>query len=194
MQSLQKPSPDLVAQFLTRQRQLDFSYPEIGFTEKNQPVKGYDNDHNRVLLGQGRETWEAACEAIRNWKMFPGGWARIEPESTPIRQGETLAMIVRLFGLHWLNACRIVYTIDEERRFGFAYGTLPGHIECGEERFSVEWLEDDTVWYDLKAFSHPRLWLVKMGYPVARRLQRHFVRESQAAMEREILKLDIWKL
>ncbi len=186
MQSLQKPSPEIIAQFLARQQPLDFSYSEIGFTEKTHPVKGYDNDHNRVLLGHGRETWEAACEAIRTWKMFPGGWAGIEPESTPIRQGETLAMVVRLFGLHWLNACRIVYTIGEERRFGFAYGTLPGHIECGEERFSVEWLEDDTVWYDLKAFSHPRLWLVKMGYPAARRLQRRFVRESQAAMQRVV--------
>ncbi len=194
MQSLQKPSPEIIAQFLTHQQPLDFSYPEIGFTEKNEPVRGYDNDHNRVLLGQGPEVWEAACEAIRTWKMFPGGWARIEPGGTPIRQGETLAMIVRLFGLHWLNACRIVYTIDEERRFGFAYGTLPAHIECGEERFSVVWLDDDTVWYDLKAFSHPRLWLVKMGYPVARRLQRRFVRESQAAMKNEILKLDIRKL
>jgi len=186
MQSLQKPSPQTISLFLAPQRQLDFSYPEIGFTEKNQPVKGYDNDHQRVLLGQGREAWEAACLAIGTWKMFPGGWARIAPESTPVRQGETLAMVVRLFGLHWVNACRIVYTIAEERRYGLAYGTLPGHIECGEERFSVEWLEDGTVWYDLKAFSHPRLWLVKLGYPVARRLQRRFVRESQAAMQRAV--------
>lgn len=186
MQRLQQPSPEILRQFIASQQPCDFSYPEIGLTEEERLVKGYDNDHNRVLLGEGSAVFDAACEAIRTWKMFPGGWARIAPESTPIRQGETLAMIVRLFGLHWLNACRIVYTIEEERRFGFAYGTLPAHIECGEERFSVEWLADDTVWYDLKAFSHPRLWLVKMGYPVARRLQRRFVRESQAAMQRAV--------
>ena len=68
-------------------------------------------------------------------------------------------MRARHFGFWSLNACRIVYTIDEEGpvvRFGFAYGTLPDHAEQGEERFSVEWHhEDGTVWYDILAFSRP---------------------------------------
>ena len=47
-----------------------------------------------------------------------------------------------LLGLWWLNACRIVYVVDEAgpvTKFGFAYGTLPGHAGTGEERFLVEW-------------------------------------------------------
>ena len=55
-----------------------------------------------------------------------------------------------------MNACRIVYVIDEQgssERYGFAYGTLPDHMERGEERFTVEFDTDDqTVWYDLYAF------------------------------------------
>jgi uncharacterized protein (UPF0548 family) len=29
--------------------------------------------------------------------------------------------------------CRVVYVLDEPERRGFAYGTLPGHPESGEE-------------------------------------------------------------
>jgi len=82
----------------------------------------------------------------------------------------------------FLNAARIVYVIDEPRRFGFAYGTLPGHAERGEERFLIEWLTDDTVWYDLDAISRPRYWAARVAYPVARRLQRRFARLSKASM------------
>jgi uncharacterized protein (UPF0548 family) len=33
--------------------------------------------------------------------------------------------------------CRVIYTITAPRRKGFAYGTLPGHPECGEEAFTI---------------------------------------------------------
>ena len=41
---------------------------------------------------------------------------------------------------------RVVYVIDEPLRKGFAYGTLPGHPETGEEAFIVEYRDDDSVW------------------------------------------------
>jgi uncharacterized protein (UPF0548 family) len=90
----------------------------------------------------------------------------------------------------WLNASRIVYVIDEGgplTRFGFAYGTLPEHAESGEERFLIEWERDsDEVWYSILAFSRPRHWLALAGYPLVRRLQRRFGRESAAAMVRAV--------
>ena len=67
--------------------------------------------------------------------------------------GTTVAILVHAFGLWSLNACRIVYVMDDHedagvRRFGFAYGTLAEHAESGEERFSVEWNRSDgAVWY-----------------------------------------------
>jgi uncharacterized protein (UPF0548 family) len=73
------------------------------------------------------------------------------------------------------------------QRFGFAYGTLPGHAESGEERFTVEWHEaDGAVWYDILAFSRPRRLLARLGYPLARRLQKRFARDSAAAMRRAV--------
>jgi len=47
----------------------------------------------------------------------------------------------------------------------------------------VEWnQEDNTVWYDILAFSRPNQLLVWLGYPVVRRLQERFRRDSAAAM------------
>jgi uncharacterized protein (UPF0548 family) len=85
-----------------------------------------------------------------------------------------------------LNACRIVYVIQDDgplERFGFAYGTLYDHAESGEERFLLEWDHDsDEVWYDLLAFSRPNQFLARIGYPLARQLQKKFASGSKAAM------------
>lgn len=184
-----RPSSDLIRFFLEKQVKTQYTYPETGATDNDGSLPGYINDRNRILLGQGEAVYRAACEALLQWRMFPGGWAWIEPAGAPIVPGQNLLMVARILGLYWLNGCRIVYTLDgtgPDRRFGFAYGTLPGHAECGEERFSIEWLADDTVWYDLKAFSKPRHWLTKVFEPVARLYQRRFVRESLRKMKLEM--------
>lgn len=188
MWSLKQPSVRRIAAFLAAQGALPYSYREVGGTRGAAPA-GYDEDHNRIALGKGQAVFDAGCQALRQWAMFPAPWTAIRPANAAIEAGTVVAMIARAFGLWWLNACRIVYVFDETaplRRFGFAYGTLPGHVESGEERFSIEWDRDNTVWYDVRAFSRPRLWLARLGYPLARRLQRRFVRESQAAMRRAV--------
>jgi uncharacterized protein (UPF0548 family) len=91
------------------------------------------------------------------------------------------------FGLWWLNACRVVYVVEEADRFGFAYGTLPDHAGSGEERFLVEWDQaTGLVWYDVLAFSRPRHVLARLGYPWTRRVQKRFGRDSAAAMVRAV--------
>src|SRR5678816_4077636 len=110
------------------------------------------------------------------------GWVTIVPRGVEVKTGSVVAVKARAFGTWSLNACRVVYVIDESRRFGFAYGTLPDHVECGEERFLIEWLLDDSVWYDILAFSRPQHPLVKLSSPLARRLQKRFARESLARM------------
>jgi hypothetical protein len=60
---------------------------------------------------------------------------------TPVQPGADVAVVVSHLGLWSVNACRIVYVIDERgspEKCGFAYGTLPDHRERGEERFTVE--------------------------------------------------------
>jgi uncharacterized protein (UPF0548 family) len=98
-----------------------------------------------------------------------------------------VVILVNHFGFWSLNACRIVYVFDEQRKYGFAYGTLYDHAERGEERFSVEWsVEDDSVWYNVLAFSKPRKWQAKIARPLSRFLQRRFVHDSMAEMKRAV--------
>jgi uncharacterized protein (UPF0548 family) len=185
--SWHEPTREDVAAFLAAQRDATWSYPDVGSSATNERAPaGYNLDHNRVKLGEGATVFESACAALRAWKMFPAPWTRISPSDAPIESGRMLAMQAHALGVWWLNACRIVYLIDEHapvRRFGFAYGTLPAHVEEGEERFSVELHADGGVWYDLRAFSRPRYWPVRLAKPIARRLQMRFVRESQGAMK-----------
>jgi len=187
MPTLFKPSESQTRAFIERERNLPYSYSEVGSTQKETPVPGFDNDFNFIELGQGAAEWEAAKEAIRQWKMFPGGWACIWPEHTTLREGEVVAMQAKVMGLWWLNSCRIVYVIDVQDKFGFAYGTLPGHAECGEELFMVEKTPEGIVRYVLKAFSRPRVWVARLGYPIARAQQRRFVQDSKASMLKFVL-------
>jgi uncharacterized protein (UPF0548 family) len=182
MMRLGRPTTDQVRAHLATQRDLAFTHDDVGATRDDRAPAGYAHDHSRQHLGTGEATFARAREAIRAWAMFPAPLAWIEPLPIPIEVGQQAGVVIHALGLWWLNAARIVYVIDEPRRFGFAYGTLPGHVERGEERFLVEWLADDSVWYDLRAFSQPRYWPVRIGKPVARALQRRFARMSKAAM------------
>ena len=127
-----------------------------------------------------------ACEGLQAWKQFDLGWITIRPENAPIAVGSTVAVLAHHIRFWSLNACRIVYVIDEEtevKRFGFAYGTLADHAEKGEERFTIEWnLSDDSVWYDILAFSQANKMAAKLGYPITRMFQRRFARDSMRRM------------
>jgi len=188
MLSLSKPYRQSILAFISALRNQNFSYLEVGCTRQQAPP-GYVADHNRVSLGQGIETFERAKSAIRQWKMFDMPWLELCWPDTPIEPGATVAVVVSHLGFWSMNACRIVYVIDEHgssERYGFAYGTLPDHMERGEERFSVEFHTDDqTVWYDLYAFSRPSL-QARLAYPFARALQKRFARDSKVAMQKAV--------
>jgi uncharacterized protein (UPF0548 family) len=147
-------------------------------------------DRTRVKLGEGEAVFRAARAALEQWGQFRLGWAEAGPTDTPIKPGAVVAVVARVLGLWWANACRIVYTVDEVgpvTRFGFAYGTLPDHTESGEERFLIEWdRATGAVQYDILAFSRPRHPLARLGYPLARRTQKRFSRDSAAAMRKAV--------
>ena len=185
MLSIRKPSVDVIRRFLREQASLPFTYSAVGGTAHTPPT-GFVVDRTRVLLGHGEDVFHAAKAAIQSWQQFQLGWVEAGPRETPIRASETVAVMGHALGVWWLNACRIVSVVDETEsvtRFGFAYGTLPGHVESGEERFQIEWhRSDQSVWYDILAFSRPHHLLARLGYPVVRQLQKRFAADSARAM------------
>ena len=100
---VRKPSPELLRHYVAVQSPLEFTYAEVGATASS-PPSGYVVDHTRIELGQGEEVYQRARCAFEHWKQFDMGWLEAWPTDTPIRAGETVAVIVRAFGLWWLNA------------------------------------------------------------------------------------------
>jgi uncharacterized protein (UPF0548 family) len=183
-----KPSRDAIAHFIALQIPKKFSYSEVGMSQQPAP-SGYTLDHNRVRLGEGANTFERAKRAITQWKMFDMPWLQLCWPEARIEPGSTVAVLVSHLGFWSINACRIAYVVEEHgsfQRYGFAYGTLPGHAEVGEERFTVEFdCTTGAVWYDIYALSRPTT-LARLAYPFTRSLQERFARDSKAVMLRAV--------
>lgn len=186
-----KPSQIEINAAFTRMRGVPFSYPQVGYTKnfelKTPPPEGFLLDRNKIELGSGAEVFKKAKAALATWEMFKNGWTHLKPSSDALTTETMTVMTTKIGGLWWLNVCRIVYLIEDNAgdrmRAGFAYGTLPEHAECGEERFLIEWDKaTDRVTYEIMAFSKPRHFLTKLAKPWARRLQDRFAKESLEIM------------
>jgi uncharacterized protein (UPF0548 family) len=203
MWNIRKPSELDLQKFGAVETLNSLAYNAVGVTREwevgKRPVnvpEGFVCDQNVVVLGQGKLCYEAAVQALSDWRMFPR-WAQVRC-ATGAPVGAVVVLLFSLAGLYWRSAGRIIYRVDEvdeaevagaRARWGFAYGTLPGHVECGEERFTVAWRHDDTVVYELQAFSRPRFWMARLAAPLARCWQRKFVVDSQEKMIDEITRI-----
>src|SRR5688500_4982073 len=107
------PREATILKFLTGLRDAEHppqvSYLEVGASRHNaERPRGYDLDHNRVRIGNGAADYEAACAALRGWRMYPAPWTRIAPADAPIRVGEIVVMQAHALRLWWMTAARIV--------------------------------------------------------------------------------------
>jgi uncharacterized protein (UPF0548 family) len=148
-----------------------FTYAEVGATAAKLP-SSYNYLRAQRVLGHGAELFEECARVILNWGIQKGAGFRVSNEGPVVARGEN-----RL-GLHWgpfqtWAVCRVVYVIDEPKRKGFAYGTLPGHPERGEESFIVSIDDDGKVTFDIKAFSKPARWFARLSGTFVRILQQH---------------------
>lgn len=185
MFTLFEPSDAQIKEFLADQKDLPFSYKEVGASQKLIPAD-YPINHHRIRLGNGADVYARAKDAIRRWTMYKLAWTRLYPPDAPIAEGEIVCTVVNHLGFWSMNPCRIIYVFEESgaaKKFGFAFGTLPGHSEEGEEKFTVEWHEeDDSVWFEILAFARAHHVLAKIGFPFVGLLQRKFAEDSQKAM------------
>src|SRR6185369_918975 len=118
MFTLTEPTESDIAKFVSEQSQLPFSYTEVGATQvalSDQTVtpRGYKVDHNRVQLGKGADVYARAVAALKQWRQFDLGWVSIAPRGVKIEQDATVAVKAWACGMWSLNACRVVYVVDE---------------------------------------------------------------------------------
>ena len=151
-------------------------------------ASGYDVDRRAFTIGCGSELFERSRAALLAWRHLAIPWLEICGATRPAATGQVVATLVRVSGLWLLSPCRVIYVEPGETgedHVAFAYGTLTGHVERGEERFSLR-LDATTgeVIYEILAFSRPAIWLTRLGYPLARALQRRFAYASADALAR----------
>lgn len=147
-----------------------FSYAEIGATAGDLPP-GYRHVREERWLGSGAGCFDRAVERLMTWEMHRRAGLSVRDAAPRVTTGGTAVISFRIGPVRLDAPVGVVEVVDDRRVRGFAYGTLPGHPECGEERFLVHHDRDDGVRATIGAFSRPARWYTILGAPVARRLQ-----------------------
>lgn len=150
---------------------LPFTYPEVGATGSELP-SGYQHLRASRVVGSGREVFEQCAEVVMTWGVQRGAGLVVVPGDR-VRVGAQNRVGLGVGPLRIWAPCRVVYVVDEPTRKGFAYGTVQGHPESGEESFVVSLDDEDTVLFEVTAFSRPARWFARIGGPVTKLLQRH---------------------
>ena len=147
---------------------LPFTYSELGATA-GPPPPGYHYLHASAVIGHGRDRFEEAAGAVMRWGMLRGAGLRVDATTEVAAVGSEV-----IVGIGPVRApCRVVYVVDEPDRRGFAYGTLPGHAEIGEELFAVRFDPvGETVHAEVSAFSRHGTWWSRLAGPFTSAMQR----------------------
>lgn len=158
--------------------QLHFSYDVVGSTRYDETPAGYHRLEHRARLGEGDEVFRRAGEALLAWRMQPLAGV---PFTTDGPAAVGVNALGRLGPLP--IPCRVVWTVDEPDRIGFAYGTLQGHPESGEESFVVT-RKSDGIYFTVTAYSRPAAWYARLGGPATRLMQGLAARRYSSALRR----------
>lgn len=130
------------------------------------PPAGFRSSEHRARIGHGPQRWAFATAEVMSWGIKRRAGFRVETVVPAAEHAEHLftaeglevvrpgdTAVIRIGPVR--EPVRVVYTVDQEREVGFAYGTLPGHPLEGEESFTLERRDDDSVWLVVRAFSRP---------------------------------------
>jgi uncharacterized protein (UPF0548 family) len=161
----------LPAEAAARLRRQPATYPDVGATRSRLPA-GYRHLSYGRPVGHGAEQFERAAAALLGWQMHDRAGLRPVTSTDRAAEGEVAVLHFGWRRLAIPVPVRVVYLVAARRRRGFAYGTLPGHPETGEEAFVLEHRPDDSVVFTITAFSNPARWFARMGGPVTRLVQR----------------------
>ncbi len=167
--------------------ELPFTYSDVGASAPGHAAPaGWHTLHHERVVGRGAERFEQVGEAILGYAMQRGAGLDVEASTPRAEPGTELRLRFRVPVIGRLLPalpCRVVYVLDTPDTAGFAYGTLPGHPESGEELFAVELRPDGAVVAVVSAFSRPGNLVVRSGGPVARALQAWFARRYLDAVD-----------
>jgi uncharacterized protein (UPF0548 family) len=173
-----RPTEEVLRRLLESATSASLTYAPSRCSIDGATPPGYKRRRWATRLADGG--FEAAVHTLSAWDMHRRAGLIVVADG-PVSMGVHIAMAAPL-PLGWVDlSCRVVHVIDEPDRFGFAYGTLPGHPEHGEESFIVE-RSDGGVRLQITAVSRPAHLLARLAPLLANALQ-------EAATQRYLLAL-----
>lgn len=160
-----------------------FTYPEVGATREARLPAGYRHVLRDVEVGTGRDTFDRAAEALLTFRVHRNAGLTVGTRA-PAVPGLPVILRIGAGPLRLTAPCRVVYRIDQPDRQGFAYGTLDGHPERGEEAFVVHLTATGRIRFRITAFSRPASTLARLGGPLTTLAQEFATQRYVQSMRR----------
>lgn len=161
----------------------NLTYPEslglhtlkMAFSDATAPQSFNHTDFSAVI-GSGEVCFRAAAYRLLSWRAHVA--AGVGVDAAPAGEADVLVK----FG-STTSPCKILCREFTGKRAVVVYGTLPGHVERGEEAFIVELHDDGSVTGRCVAFSRHAWWLARLGSPFARGTQKLITRRYVQGMQ-----------
>ncbi len=166
-----------------RLRAAELTYSEVGATTGVTPT-GYRHVRLRTQLGNGRDHFEVAREAMMSWQIQLRANIAVASSHPTVTDDAVAILGLRIGRVNAVRAPVAIVAVESgENVAGFTYGTLPGHPEMGEERFELRLTSDESVQLSINAFSRPATLMARLGRPVAGVLQDAITRRYGRALQ-----------
>ncbi len=123
----------------------DLNYAQVGATRPGEQTwseepSGYRRYERTVSIGQGSAHWKIVTSDVLAWEVKSRSGFTVKSmagESIRVQPGTDYVLTAALGPFSLREPVRVVATVDQVDRCGFAYGTLEGHPVSGEEAFIV---------------------------------------------------------
>jgi uncharacterized protein (UPF0548 family) len=176
--TIRRLAPDEVEHY----ESLDVTYPAVGATVGS-PPSGYRQFRASRVVSPTAADLDGVAEYLFSWRMHERVGFRVAASHKRAEPGAVVELRQRIALVPITAACRVIAVTDEATRRGFAYGTLPGHPESGEELFLLEATPELGVTATISAFSRPATALSRAAGPIGRRIQNVMTHRYLDALE-----------
>ena len=148
------------------------TYAPVGAARLGEVPDGFRGAHRRAVVGSGRADFERAAAAVLDWRAQRGTGLRVRATGPSSEPGTVVVLTAGLRRFGYDIPCRVVWAQTEGDERGFAYGTLPGHPESGEECFLVRLTPEGDVVYEIRVFFRLASPAARLAGPLGLVLQR----------------------
>jgi uncharacterized protein (UPF0548 family) len=163
---------------------VELTYPEVGATRDGTLPEGYHQVKARARVGRGERVYAAAIHALGSFDMQRAAGLRVRTDAAMAAVGARIELGFGIGPARLWAPVRVVWVVNEPLRYGYGYGTLPGHPESGEEAFLVSLAPDETVTFQMTAFSRPATWYARLGGFFAEAAQEQINHKYRSALVR----------